>query len=83
MALQFGLVIDERGVTSYLSESRFKDLLARHGVHLPVQPMPAQRILGSSKLKKWSCRCPVNVRVAVADFEARCLRCGSLFVRRE
>lgn len=36
---------------------------------------------GSSKLKKWSCQCspPINVRVAVAHFHARCLWCRELF----
>lgn len=33
---------------------------------------------GSSKLKKWSCGC-TNVRVAIADFEAKCLKCGNDF----
>ncbi len=37
---------------------------------------------GDSKLKKWSCGCPVNVRVAVADFRAVCLDCGEQFVRQ-
>lgn len=36
---------------------------------------------GSSTLKKWSCQCnpPVNVRVAVADLDATCNRCGQRF----
>jgi hypothetical protein len=36
---------------------------------------------GSSKLRLWMCDCPVRVRVAVADFRARCLECGCLFRR--
>ncbi|WP_254509535.1 hypothetical protein [Anatilimnocola floriformis] len=36
---------------------------------------------GNSKLKKWICDCspPVNVRVAIAEFQALCLRCNSRF----
>jgi len=82
-ALQYGLVIDEDGVTQYLAVSRFKDLLIRYGVHMPEQPLPAQRRKGGSKLKKWSCGCGVNVRVAIADFQARCLKCESLFIRAD
>ena len=32
-----------------------------------------------TKLKKWSCACGVNVRVARPDFSATCNLCGSLF----
>lgn len=48
---------------------------------MPMPP-PLPRPKGS-KLKKWSCQdCvpPVNVRVAVPDFEARCNRCLTDFV---
>lgn len=34
-----------------------------------------------SRLRKWTCSCGVNVRVAVATFDATCNRCGSLFRR--
>jgi hypothetical protein len=37
---------------------------------------------GSSKQKKWSCGC-TNVRVAVADFQAQCLKCGRRFMLQE
>jgi hypothetical protein len=80
-ALELGLVIDEDGVTQYLAVSRFKDLLMRYGVQIPEHPLPAQRRKGDSKLKKWACGCGVNVRVAIADFQARCLKCDGLFVR--
>ena len=36
-----------------------------------------------TKLKKWSCVCGVNVRVARMDFNATCNRCGTLFELRE
>jgi hypothetical protein len=39
---------------------------------------PAVR--GQSKLKKWTCGC-TNVRVAVPDFQAVCLKCKRKFVR--
>jgi hypothetical protein len=32
-----------------------------------------------SKLKKWTCSCGINVRVAVADFDATCNLCDSQF----
>lgn len=36
---------------------------------------------GESKLKKWICSCPrpVNVRVAISDFQAMCLVCQTRF----
>jgi hypothetical protein len=82
-ALTYGLVIDEDGVTQYLSESAFKQLLGRTGIQMPEQPKPARRQRGTSKLKKWSCNCPVNVRVAINEFRARCLTCDSQFVQVE
>jgi hypothetical protein len=80
-AREYGLVISEYGVTEYEMESRFKELLKKHGIRMPDQPRVAPRLPGKSKLKKWSCLCPINIRVAVADFEARCMKCGHLFVR--
>ncbi len=47
--------------------------------YLPEQPPPVVRVRGQSKLKKWSCGC-TNVRVAVAEFRAVCLRCGAEFL---
>ena len=35
-------------------------------------------VSSKSKLKKWTCGC-TNVRVAVSDFRARCLKCGNEF----
>lgn len=45
-----------------------------------ASPKPAL-LSGNSKLKKWTCGC-TNVRVAVADFHAQCLKCGKLFVQQ-
>ncbi|MCI0460004.1 MAG: SprT-like domain-containing protein [Gemmataceae bacterium] len=83
-AQAYGLVIDRRGYTQYEPDSPFMELLRRHGVtvpeiHAPVLRETGSRAPGSSKLKKWSCGC-TNVRVAVADFRAQCLHCGSVFV---
>jgi hypothetical protein len=30
-------------------------------------------------MKKWSCPCGVNVRVAIAAFDATCNKCGGQF----
>jgi len=86
-AWELGLLVDRRGVTNYRVTSPFKTLLGRHGIeaveaeHKPAAPKVASR----SKLKKWSCGCrpAVNVRVAIANFRARCLLCGCEFVRQE
>ncbi len=86
-ALELGLIIDARGVTGYAADSPFKDVLRQAGVHVPsddIQPATRHE-KGRSKLAKWSCRCtpPVNVRVAVADFKAKCLKCESQFVKQQ
>jgi hypothetical protein len=84
---ELGLIIDRRGVTGYREESAFKTLLQERGVQAPQgQQLPTRPQLPSkAKLKKWSCGCrpPVNVRVAVAKFRARCLDCGCEFERQE
>jgi hypothetical protein len=81
-AQSLGLVVDKYGHTHYEAESPFTRLLREHGVELAriEQQLPhmAQPVGGSSKLKKWTCGC-TNVRVAVADFHAQCLKCGGLF----
>lgn len=76
-----GLLIDRYGHTDYAPNSRFMNLLQSHGVNVPSiqQPMTEPRGVGQSKLKKWSCGC-TNVRVAVADFRAVCLKCNERFV---
>lgn len=79
-AQQYGLIVDQRGFTQYAPDSPFLDLLRKHDVHVPAVPPPAVAHRGASKLKKWSCGC-TNVRVAVADFRAKCLRCHNVFER--
>lgn len=76
----YGLIIDARGLTQYEPNSRFFELLERYGIRPPELPQPTvrERIVGKSKLKRWSCAC-TNVRVAVRTFSARCLLCDQLF----
>jgi hypothetical protein len=93
-AERFGLLVDQRGHQKYAPDSPFLDLLAEYGIDPPMsvqaergallgqQPPPrppAPESGGRSKLRKWSCLC-TNVRVAVADFRAQCLKCGLIFV---
>lgn len=80
---ELGLLVDRKGLTGYAADSPFKDLLRRFGVPVPTDEVPplSYASRGDSKLKKWSCSCPVNVRVAVPDFSAVCLKCGKEFVR--
>ena len=67
----------------------FLSFLENYGVSLKSQILPDEKDekekvpafkqkAGISKLKKWSCRC-TNVRVAVSDFRALCLKCGKKF----
>jgi len=46
----------------------------------PLLPEPPAKPKGS-KLKKWTCPCGVNVRVAIAEFDATCNKCGGRFAR--
>jgi hypothetical protein len=81
-ARELGLIIDRRGVTGYAANSPFKELLRQCGVSVPNHEIkaPTARPRGDSKLKKWTCGC-TTARVAVADFRARCLKCGNEFKR--
>ena len=83
----FGLVWSREG-TEFPFPSPFWTLLQAHGVRIPISPDgtrgvadargSAHGIAGTSKLKKWSCGC-TNVRVAIVDFRAQCLKCGLVF----
>ena len=83
-ARDLGLIVDRRGVTGYALESPFKELLRRFGVEVPAGEVTPtfSRTVSKSKLVKWTCSCPTNVRVAIADFRALCLKCNTEFVRR-
>jgi hypothetical protein len=80
-AESLGLLIDSNGSTQYTNPSPFEQLLHRHGITVPnMVPVEVPRRHGSSKLKLWRCRC-TNVRVAVSDFRALCLKCDQNFER--
>lgn len=86
MAKRFGLIVNERGHHLGIEPGPFTRLLAQYNIDMGTLPSPpgemsslsVKRPHGDSKLKKWSCACPVNVRCAVA-LRARCLRCGAFF----
>lgn len=84
-----GLIVDHWGHTWVAPKpTPFWDILEKYGLTVPVIKEPAPVIVaspGSSKLRLWVCQCekPVRVRVAVADFQARCLKCGQVFVRAD
>jgi hypothetical protein len=66
--------------------SQFLEVLRKYGVQVPALPPAAEQSYTlirseSSKLKLWMCACKVRVRVAVPDFRAQCLKCGTLFER--
>jgi hypothetical protein len=82
-AESLGLIVDQHGYTQYRRPSPFTELLERCGIKVPDLPTPTltpRRARHSSNLKKWSCGC-TNVRVAIPDFRALCLKCGSQFER--
>jgi hypothetical protein len=93
-AKTFGLIVDRRGRQQYATPpTRFSELLKQHGVEMPAGGDDEQEgqdddhePSGGSKLKLWMCSCkpkPVRVRVAIQDFQARCLKCGQIFVRED
>ena len=79
--LEFGIVCNNKGCHLGVGDP-FVSLLEKHGVVFNQAPNvggiikipPNSKLKGKSKLKKWSCGC-TNVRVAIKDFEARCLKC--------
>jgi len=88
-AKSVGLIVDAAGHTRVLPPpSPFWDLLRKWDFPIPAtaeQEVAATRRQGTSKLKPWICGCkprPIHVQVAVQDFQARCLKCGQIFVRK-
>ena len=83
--LKLGIVINNKGRHLEVGDP-FVFLLKKHGISfnhsvelngiikIPPKVMPK----GKSKLKKWTCGC-TNIRVAVKEFEAKCLKCGNKF----
>jgi hypothetical protein len=91
-AKSFGLIVDQSGYTQYApAPSPFWDILIKYGVSVPdtkgglddsVAISPTPIVPGNSKSKLWICECkpkPVHVRVAIEDFQAKCLKCGAIF----
>jgi len=82
-----GIHTDERGCHVAIGDP-FRYILIRHGVDFNhgnmvqkgglvlIPPKPKKK--GKSKLKKWSCGC-TNIRVAVKDLKAVCLKCENEF----
>jgi len=68
------------GVAFPAQSSPENDSGERVGSPSPLLPVPPVKPKGS-KMKKWTCPCGVNVRVAIARFDATCNRCGGRFVR--
>lgn len=83
--LDFGTLTDDRGCYFGLGDP-FIFLLRRHGVLVtigsgvgPMTLLPRkEKVKGKYKLKKWTCGC-TNIRVAVPDFKAKCLKCKNRF----
>jgi hypothetical protein len=81
-ALQYGLVVDERGYHRDVRPGPFTKLMSQYGVATSSLKMPEEHVFklerrGDSKLRKWRCDC-TNVRCAVL-LAARCLKCGQNF----
>ena len=80
-----GIPCNERGVTLAYRDP-FRSLLREYGIDfdevIGKYDLETETdiigIPGNSKLKKWSCGC-TNVRVAIEDFRAKCLKCMNVF----
>jgi hypothetical protein len=59
-------------------EKPFLSLLEKYGLNYEPKPVLEEKVIGNSKLKKWTCGC-TNARVAIVDFRAECLKCGNRF----
>jgi SprT-like family protein len=83
--LELGIVCNNKGCHLGIGDP-FVFLLKKHGIRfnlnfdldgvMKIPPKPKKK--GNSKLKKWTCGC-TNIRVAIADLEAECLKCGNRF----
>jgi hypothetical protein len=78
-----GIPSNESGMTLYY-QNPFLSFLRDHGVRISSRFFRDKEVKqmrsSKSKLKKWSCGC-TNVRVAIPDFRAKCLKekCGNQF----
>ena len=85
--LECGIVCNKAGC-NYGVKDPFVSLLKKHEIVINhpmdseglIKIPPVAKSKGKSKLKKWSCGC-TNARVAVKDFQAKCMRCGNDFER--
>jgi hypothetical protein len=88
LTAQFGIPSSSRGCTEHVDDS-FIAFCEKHGapklerkaIDKAIEGAPKKK--GHSSLKKWACRCGVNVRVAIEDFQATCDICHSKFKREE
>ena len=91
-ARSLGLIVNRKGHQECApAPTPFSELLSKYGIEIPMgnggmlaNSVPGPLHAGTSKLKLWVCSCtprPVRVRVAIQDFQARCLKCGEIFVR--
>lgn len=80
-AAEFGLRVSQDGTTEYSDDGSFLKLLRKHRVDASLNAPPLLKAAvqpARTKMHKWSCGCS-NVRVAISDFQARCLKCGKNF----
>jgi hypothetical protein len=83
---RLGVPTDSRGHDLGITpDGTFAAYLKRHKIEGTLKLLPPKSLPkpGGSKLKKWSCQgCdePVNVRVAIEDFDATCNLCDTAFV---
>jgi hypothetical protein len=86
LSAELGIPTDSKGHDLGIkADSPFEAYLKRHKIEGKIG-LVEKKLTGKPKgspLKKWSCQCPVNVRVAVAEFNATCNICGELFELQE
>lgn len=78
--LELGLRVGDRGESlGILPESPFTEVLKRHGIRIPEVYLDVVTCQSpaETKLRKWTCRCGINARIAVAGVPWRCDQCGS------
>ncbi len=86
LAARIGIVVHRPSGRTLRVTDPFLGLCRREGIADPVPDFASgdsdqNADSGRGKLKKWSCSCdpPLNVRVAVPDFDATCNRCRRVF----
>ena len=80
-----GIIVNSKGCHQGVADP-FVYLLQKHGIQFNlninmdgiIKVPPKTKKKGKSKLNKWTCGC-TNIRVAVSDLEAKCLKCGNRF----